>query len=147
MEWKWKRFSELSAEELYALLQLRSRVFVVEQNCIFLDADGRDAEAWHLMGFQKGLVAYLRAFPPGLRYAEASIGRVVTNPDVRAKGLGKELMKEGLARVAKQFARPAIRISAQSYLEKFYRDFGFEAQGEEYLEDDIPHREMLFRPN
>lgn len=139
----WKKFAELSGQELYDILELRQRVFVLEQRCFYLDCDGVDQKSWHLQFRQQGvLVAYLRLVDPGVKYAEASIGRVVTAPEVRGKKLGQEIMAEALLQ-AKKIGAPALRISAQSYLQKFYENFGFRAQGSEYLEDDIPHIEML----
>lgn len=145
MEWLWMGFSELSNEQLYQVLQLRQRVFAVEQKCAYLDCDGNDQAAWHLLGYQDGqLVAYLRAFKPeNFRFAEASLGRVITSPSVRGSGLGKELMKTGIEKIHATFSKQPIRISAQAYLQKFYEDFGFQCVGDVYLEDEIPHIEML----
>ncbi len=144
MNWIWKPFFQLTIDELYAILQLRERVFVVEQNCIYLDCDGLDSKAWHLAAYEEGtLVAYLRAFPPGIKYPECSIGRVVTAPESRKEGYGKKLIKEALKQMEMTFGPQSIRISAQSYLVKFYSDFGFRTVSEEYLEDGIPHTEML----
>lgn len=143
MTWFWKTFAELSLIELYQIIQLRERVFVVEQNCVYLDCDGRDQSAWHLLGYREGqLVAYLRAFQPNPQSTEAVLGRVVTSPEARGGGLGKELTRRGIENIQSHFSNPEIRISAQAYLQKFYEGFGFKRVGEEYLEDNIPHIQM-----
>jgi ElaA protein len=144
MKWIWKQFSELTTSELYQVIQLRERIFVVEQNCVYLDCDGNDPRAWHLLGFKDDeLVAYLRAFQPGVKYDEASVGRVVTSSSARGTGVGRELMKVGIEKTKATFATSSIRISAQAYLEKFYASLGFQSVGEKYLEDNIPHIEMV----
>lgn len=147
MRWECKSFGDLTGTELYAALQLRNEVFVVEQNCVYQDCDGYDLRCRHLLGWAESdggpyLAAYLRLVPAGLIYAEASIGRVVTSPRARGSGAGRELVAESL-RLLDQAGEAAIRISAQAYLEKFYRGFGFEVVSEPYLEDGIPHIEML----
>ncbi len=145
MIWTFKHFKELTTSELYDILTLRNKVFVVEQNCVYNDTDGKDKESWHLSGhIDNMLVAYVRILPPGLSYTEASIGRVVTDPAYRSHGHGIELMKMAIEKTLSHFNVKNIRISAQCYLLKFYSDLGFTAVGEEYLEDDIPHIEMLF---
>jgi len=146
--WQWSRFSELSPQDLYAAVQLREAVFVVEQQCPYNDADGRDPDAWHLLGWSeqqsgKDLVAYARVFEPGVRYAECSIGRVVTAPRVRGSGLGKALMAEALRRVENLAPGQAIKIAAQRRLEKFYLEFGFRTVSAPYEEDGITHVDML----
>ena len=142
--WKWAKFDELSAVEVYELLKLRQIVFAVEQNCVYLDVDGKDLAAWHLLGWQKGeLAAYLRVLPPGLRFPEHAIGRVVTAPSARGQSVGRALMLKSLEAIQAQFGAVPIRISAQAYLEKFYGSLGFVVVGEPYLEDKIPHIEML----
>jgi ElaA protein len=140
MRLEWKEFAALSAGELYEILRLRNEVFVVEQNCVYQDCDGHDPSCLHLLGrsAEGALVAYLRMVPAGLKYNEASLGRVATASAGRAQGLGKLLVAEGV-RAAE--GRP-LRISAQAYLEKFYEGFGFRGLGDTYLEDGIPHREM-----
>ena len=146
INWTYKHFSELNTAELYEILWLRSKVFVVEQNCVYLDNDFKDQESWHLCGWMENrLVAYVRILPPGLSYAEASIGRVLTHPDFRNQGLGIELMKVAINKTITQFNVNAIKISAQCYLLNFYTALGFKTCSEEYLEDDIPHIEMLFQ--
>ncbi|ULQ56604.1 GNAT family N-acetyltransferase [Flavihumibacter rivuli] len=141
--WQLKQFGELTPEELYQILRLRSEVFVVEQNCVFLDMDNKDQSSWHLMGWQDGLLAaYTRLLPPGLSYEEMSIGRVVSSPAVRGTGIGRELMLESISACRKLFGNGPIRIGAQLYLKKFYASLGFIAEGDIYLEDGIEHVEM-----
>lgn len=147
INWELKHYTELSAQELYALLQLRAEVFVVEQNCPYQDIDGKDEKSFHLMGWtigvEKTLIAYARIVAPGVSYPECSIGRVVTKQTHRMEGFGIELMKRAIDGCYKKFGENSIRISAQKYLQKFYTNLGFEATGKEYLEDNIPHIEML----
>lgn len=148
MEWFNKTFAALSTEELYQIVQLRQQVFVVEQNCVYLDADGYDRAALHLFAVQQGcVVAYCRLLPPGLKYQEASIGRVCTALAKRGSGLGRELMQRALILVSASYAsesvRVDIRISAQLYLQNFYSSLGFTAVSAPYDEDGIPHIEML----
>lgn len=143
--WTYKPFNELNTAELYTILELRSKVFVVEQNCVYQDLDYKDQASWHLMGWQNNvLTAYVRILPPGISYPAASIGRVITHPDYRRTGLGKELMQLAIDKTLAQFNSNEICISAQCYLLRFYTELGFQACGEEYLEDGIPHVEMLF---
>ena len=146
--WQCTPFAELTPGELYAAMEVRQKVFVVEQKCAYRDADGSDPLALHLLGWRstpEGLVvsAYARIFPAGVKYAEPSIGRVLTDPDVRGGGLGKAVMVEAIQRVEDAGWGSAIRIGAQMYLEAFYEDFGFKRVGDPYLEDDIWHVEML----
>ncbi len=147
LHWRWKRFESLSLDELYDALALRCRVFIMEQGA-YLDPDGLDRHAWHLLGHDAGgrLQAYLRAVELGIKYDEPSIGRVITAPERRGQGLGRALMVEGLARCQAAWPGQGIRISAQSHLAAFYGTLGFEAVGEPYLEDGIPHVEMIRRP-
>jgi ElaA protein len=141
--WKIKRFNELSLEELYSVLQLRSEVFVVEQNCVYQDIDGKDEKAVHLLGEIDGLlVAYARLFQPNDYFEQASIGRVIVKPSHRELKLGHELMRQSISAVADWFETHQITISAQLYLKKFYEGHGFVQTSETYLEDDIPHIEM-----
>lgn len=143
--WTYQHFNELSTAELYQLLELRSKVFVVEQNCIYQDLDYKDQQSWHLMGWLNNhLVAYVRIIPPGISYAEASIGRVITHPDFRRTGLGKELMQLAIKKTCEQFDVTSIRIGAQCYLIRFYEALGFTIFSKEYLEDGIPHVEMIY---
>lgn len=147
MNWTWSRFGELGVENLYDALALRCRVFVLEQGA-YLDPDGRDRAAWHLLGRDPAgmLQAYLRFVDPGAKYAEPSMGRVVTAPEVRGSGLGRRLVGEGLARCAAAWPGQGVRISAQSHLEGFYGEWGFRRVGPPYLEDGIPHLEMFKEP-
>jgi ElaA protein len=151
IHFRWARLQDLSAGELHALLAAREAVFVVEQNCPYQDADALDEHAWHLIGtVDNALAAYLRVVDPGCKsvhpgafYAEPSIGRVLTVKAYRGLGLGMALMQEGITGCERLFPDQGIRISAQSYLLRFYHALGFTAVSEEYLEDDIPHFEML----
>lgn len=144
LNWVYKKFDELSPAELYAIMRLRNEVFVVEQNCVYQDADGKDPGSWHLAGWDhENLVAYTRIIPPGISYKEASIGRVVTSPRYRGTGAGRELMKQSISKVFSQFGCTVIRIGAQLYLTGFYQSLGFIQTGDEYLEDGIPHIEMV----
>jgi ElaA protein len=147
LTWKCIDFASLSPEELYSTMELRQKVFVVEQNCAYLDADGLDPKAQHLLGWAdtqgtQRLVAYARLFPPRIKYAESSIGRVVTHPDVRATGVGRLLMKEAIERIENAGWGREIRIAAQMYLERFYEGFGFCRVSDPYLDDDIWHVDM-----
>ena len=149
MTWHWAPFKNLSLTDLYDLMRLRQEVFVVEQNCVYLDADGYDQKARHLLGRDgKGeLVACLRLFAPGVKYPafpnEASIGRVCTAASARGTGLGQELMRRGIAETERLWPESGIRISAQAYLLSFYGKLGFAAVSEPYDEDGIPHVEMV----
>ncbi len=139
-----KTFDELTNSELYQLLRLRSEVFVVEQDCVYQDVDNKDQKALHVLGIKNGeLVAYTRIFKPGDYFKNASIGRVVVNQDQRKFGLGKLIMQASLAVIEQKFPNEPIEISAQSYLLKFYSELGFNAFGDEYLEDGIPHKRMV----
>ncbi|WP_375326153.1 GNAT family N-acetyltransferase [Flagellimonas sp. GZD32] len=139
-----KNFDELTNSELYQLLRLRSEVFVVEQDCVYQDVDNKDQKALHVLGIKNGeLVAYTRIFKPGDYFKNASIGRVVVNQDQRKFGLGKQIMQASLAAIEQKFPNQTIEISAQSYLLKFYSELGFNAFGDEYLEDGIPHKRMV----
>jgi ElaA protein len=144
IDWSLKKFHELSALEIYEILKLRSEVFVVEQNCVFLDMDDKDQMAHHLQGRINGqLAAVVRILPPGLAYDEPSIGRVVSSPLFRRKGVGIELMKKAIEQTISLYGEVAIKIGAQLYLKKFYESFGFIQCSETYLEDDIPHIKMI----
>lgn len=149
MEIKWDllAFDELTTQQLYDILQLRAEVFVVEQDCVYQDVDGYDQVAHHLMSYQNGvLVAYVRIIPVGVKYADAaSIGRVITHSSVRKSGYGKELMHQAIKSLQTLYGKVDIKISAQCYLDKFYKSFGFVTQGESYLEDDIPHQLMVLK--
>lgn len=144
IHWTYKNYTDLTTDELYQILSLRSKVFVVEQNCVYQDLDNKDQECWHLLGYiNDTLVAYVRLLPPGLSYAEASIGRVITHPDYRQKGYGIALMQLAIEKANIQFSTQKLKISAQCYLINFYESFGFKILGVEYLEDGIPHIEMI----
>ena len=143
LEWKIKRFEALSTRELYNLLQLRAEVFIVEQNCVYQDIDGKDEKALHLIGEDNGqIVAYARLFQPHDYFEQASIGRVVVKETSRANKLGHILMREAIQVIKSHFDQRKITISAQLYLKKFYESHGFIQTSEMYLEDDIPHIEM-----
>ena len=143
LKFKIKRFNELSLSELYELLKLRSEVFVVEQNCVYLDVDGKDDKAIHLLGtFDDELVAYVRIFKPGDYFDEASIGRVLVKQIYRDRKWGYDLMHEAIRVIKAELNETNITISAQCYLQKFYENVGFIQTSEIYLEDDIPHIEM-----
>jgi ElaA protein len=142
--WALKKFNDLSIEELYAIMKLRNEVFVVEQNCVYQDADGKDNQSFHFCGWMDNkLIAYTRIIPAGISYTEASIGRVVTHPKNRGKGLGKLLMKKSIEQTLITFNCNQIKISAQQYLLQFYESLGFVPCSATYLEDGIPHIEMM----
>jgi ElaA protein len=139
-----KPFESLTVKELYAILRLRSEIFVVEQQCIFLDADNKDMSCQHLMLYQnKELMAYARIVPAGLSFTEPSIGRIVTSPAARGKGFGKQLVSLAIENCLRLCGNKPIKIGAQLYLKSFYESFGFTVTGEEYLEDDILHIDMI----
>jgi ElaA protein len=168
LKFKCVHFSELTTYELYSIMALRQEVFVVEQNCPYLDADGKDLEGFHLLGYAdlpekgeslrgtkqsgssaddfSGLLAYTRLLPKGVAYDNyASIGRVINAPKVRRRGVGKVLMEESIRQMARLFPNDTVKIGAQSYLLNFYGDLGFISTGDEYLEDDIPHTAMILK--
>lgn len=143
MLWRLKKFHELTVDELYNILQLRSEVFIIEQNCVYQDVDGKDQAAWHLMGIDDSqLIAYTRILSAGISYEDPSIGRVVTLPSKRRSGLGRELMHASIAECERLFGKTPITLSAQSYLVHFYESLGFSTVGDQYLEDGIPHIKM-----
>ncbi len=145
MQWEIKAFDQLSLQELYTIFTLRTNVFVVEQACPYPELDGKDPNCLHLLGTINGeLVAYLRILPAGLRYDEVSIGRVVVKPSHRGKGLGRLMMEQAIHCITNEWKESQIKIGAQAYLEKFYQSLGFEPVSEVYLEDDIPHLDMLY---
>ncbi len=142
-EFQIKPFEALSTTELYQILQLRSEVFVVEQNCVYQDVDGKDLKAFHVLGYQDNiLVAYARLFRPNDYFEESSIGRVIVKASHREQKLGHDLIRTAIETIASLFQETRITISAQLYLQRFYESHGFVKQGESYLEDDIPHIEM-----
>lgn len=148
MQWIYKRFNDLTVTELYGLLQLRSKVFVVEQNCVYLDMDGKDADAIHIMGMDAdgNIAAYCRLLHAGISYKEYAIGRVVTGPESRAQGAGRALMRQAIRYIEEEWGINPIRIGAQLYLKTFYESLGFAQVSDMYLEDGIPHIEMLRSP-
>ena len=140
-----KTFSEISTQELYKILRLRSEVFVVEQDCVYQDMDNKDQKAVHLLYKQEEeIIGYTRIFKSGDYYENPSIGRVVILKSERGKDLGKKIMIESIEYIKENLEAKKIELSAQKYLDKFYRDLGFYASGEEYLEDGIPHQRMFF---
>ena len=140
-----KTFSEISTQELYKILRLRSEVFVVEQDCVYQDMDNKDQKAVHLLYKQEEeIIGYTRIFKAGDYYENPSIGRVVILKSERGKDLGKKIMIESIKYIKENLEAKKIELSAQKYLDKFYRDLGFYASGEEYLEDGIPHQRMFF---
>ncbi|WP_340076302.1 GNAT family N-acetyltransferase [Leptobacterium sp. I13] len=139
-----KKINELTLEELYDLLQLRSEVFVVEQNCVYQDLDGKDSKALHVLGKKENkIVAYTRIFNVGDYFEEASIGRVVVDKNNRKFGYGHDIIKASITAIEKHYSEQTIKLSAQTYLKEFYESHGFCKTGEEYLEDGIPHITML----
>ena len=143
-DWRFARFEDLSPREIHDVYRLRAAVFVVEQECAFQDLDGADPQSWHLLGYRgDDLVAYSRLVPPGVKYEEPSIGRIITAQSVRRTGLGRTLVRESLARAGELWPGRAIRIGAQQRLERFYEEFGFVTASAPYDEDGIPHVEML----
>ena len=143
MNWLYSTFDDLTSKQLYDILKLRQDIFIIEQDCIYPDMDGSDAIAHHLMGYEdEKLVAYLRVFDAGIKFDEASIGRIVIPFDKRGTGLGEELVTEGINRVENGTKVP-IRIEAQAHLDKFYSRLGFVAEGEIYVVDGIDHIQML----
>jgi ElaA protein len=146
LTWRWCRFAELSVFDLDAIYRARQQVFSIEQQCAYLDADGFDADSFHLAAWSSlhtTPMAYARVVHPGLKYAEPSIGRVITAAAVRSTGLGRELLQRAIALTQQAFPGLGIRISAQTRLEAFYAEAGFVTVGSPYMEDGIPHTEML----
>ena len=146
MDFTIKRFEELTAAELYEIIKERINVFIVEQNCTYHDCDGKDYKARHLQAKEgPRLAGYLRILPPGVSYAEASIGRVLVAQDFRRRGLGRSLMNLAIEYILTEMKEKQIRISGQAYLEKFYTSLGFQRVSDIYLEDNLPHIEMLYK--
>ena len=148
MSYRWQTvsFTELNNDELYTVLRLRQEIFVVEQDCIYQDLDGKDQQAIHMLCWSGSeLLAYQRCLQPGLSYAESSIGRILVATAGRGTGLGNELVSRGVNYNLKRWPTHAIRINAQAYLEAFYTRLGFTATGDEYEEDGIPHLQMLHK--
>ncbi len=146
LDWQIKHFSEISIAEFHDLMALRIKIFVVEQNCPYQEIDGKDKKAYHLIGRDGigNVVATARILPKGISYKEVSIGRVAIDESARKKGNGHVLMEKCMKYINDEFGATNIRISAQSHLEKYYQKHGFASTGKNYLEDDIPHVEMLF---
>ncbi|KPQ37411.1 MAG: ElaA protein [Phormidesmis priestleyi Ana] len=145
IRWTWRWFDELPATEVYEMLAVRQQVFVVEQDCLYLDADGRDSNAWHLFGYDphQQLIAYARLLPPNTRYPEPSIGRVLVRKAARGHGLGRQLITLCLEKCGAEYPEQNVRISAQVYLTEFYKSFGFQPTGEPYDDGGIPHVGMV----
>ena len=146
MNYKIKRFSELTTKELYEILKVRAEVFVVEQNCVYQDLDSKDEVAFHLFLEDNGeIISYLRILPKGISYSETSIGRVLTKDTYRKKGLSKEMIQKAIDFIRQNLEEKEIKISAQVYLQNFYGNFGFKPTSDTYLEDGIEHIEMLYQ--
>ena len=146
MNWKIKKFEELELEEMYKILELRSQVFVVEQNCPYQDCDGKDRYSYHLFSEEDGkITAYLRIIEKGISYDEISIGRVCVDKSYRRKGKGREMMLKAIKFVEENLKENKIKIQAQSYLSEFYKSLGFKGISNEYLEDNIPHIDMFYK--
>lgn len=149
LRWRWSRFDDLTVHELNNIFMARQQVFSLEQQCAYLDADGFDEHSHHLAAWAPSVrmpLAYARVVAPGLKYAEPSIGRVITTEPARGAGLGRELVRRAVAHCGQVHPGLGIRISAQSRLEAFYASFGFSIAGERYVEDGIPHTEMVLAP-
>jgi ElaA protein len=149
LDWQVKYYPELTTNEFHDIIALRLKAFVVEQNCSYLDLDGKDKKCYHLIcrdGFGK-VVATARILPPGISYTEVSIGRVVLDQEIRGKGIGHQLMEQSMKFINDEFGAVPVRISAQKHLENYYKTHNFISTGKEYLEDEIPHVEMLNTPN
>lgn len=145
MDWIIKKFDELKAKDIYNILALRNEVFVVEQDCIYQDCDYKDFNSYHLFLEQNSkIVAYLRILEKGVSYDEISIGRVAIKKDFRGKGLSREMMLKAIAFIANDLKETTIKIQAQSYLINFYSSLGFKPVSNEYLEDNIPHIDMIY---
>lgn len=145
MNWKMKKFNELELHELYNILALRTEVFVVEQECPYQDCDGKDEQSYHLFCEEEGhIIAYLRVIEKGVSYAEISIGRVCVDKNYRGSGIAKDMMLKAIRFVRKELKENKIKIQAQAYLISFYKSLGFKEISKEYLEDGIPHINMLY---
>lgn len=146
MRWEFKSFSDLNIHELYAILALRSEVFVVEQDCVYQDADGLDQAAYHLCVWDGAhLAAYLRVLPANTRFRDVSIGRIIVQSKYRGRALGKQIIEKALASINERFGTVPVQISAQCYLANFYAGIGFTVIGEAYDEDGIPHINMVHK--
>lgn len=146
MDWHIKKFEHLSLDELYDILKMRSEIFVVEQECVYLDVDGKDKNVFHLfLKENKKILAYCRILPRGIAYEEASIGRVIVNKNFRKEKLGETLMIKAISYLKDVLKEKEIKIQAQAYLRSFYKKFGFQEISEEYIEDGIPHIDMKMK--
>lgn len=146
MNWKIKKFNELNVEEIYKILALRNEVFIVEQECPYLDCDDKDLNSYHLFSEENGeIVAYLRILEKGVSYDEISIGRVAVKKSYRGKGISRKMMLKAIEFIENNLSENAIKIQAQAYLLNFYSSLGFKAVSQEYLEDNIPHIDMLYK--
>lgn len=146
MEWKMKRYKDLTIEELYSILKVRNEVFVVEQNCPYQDCDGKDKKAYHLFLEDNGdVIAYTRILEKGVSYDEISIGRFLVQEKHRRKGLAKEMLKRAINFIEESLNEKSIRLSGQVYIKDLYKSFGFKEVSDIYLEDNIPHVEMLYK--
>ncbi|TCP96216.1 ElaA protein [Cricetibacter osteomyelitidis] len=146
MKLQQKTFQNLTALELYKILQLRSAVFVVEQNCVYQDIDNKDLSATHLwLQHDDNIAAYVRLLPAGVSYKNAAIGRVIVAEKYRRQGLAERIMQEAIAVIEQQWQQDCIQLQAQTYLQKFYTELGFLPASEPYLEDGIPHIDMMYR--
>ena len=145
MNWKLKRFNELEIEEIYKILMIRNKVFIVEQKCAYQDCDNKDKNSYHLYLDDNGeIVAYLRILEKGISYEETSIGRLLVNKKYRNNGIAREMITKAINFIEETLMQTQVRISAQVYLIKFYTSIGFKEVSKPYLEDDIPHIEMLY---
>lgn len=146
MNWKIKKFNELNIEEIYKILALRNEVFIVEQECAYLDCDDKDLNSYHLFLTENGqIVSYLRILEKGVSYDEISIGRVAVKKSYRGKGISRKMMQKAIEFIENNLSENTIKIQAQAYLLDFYSSLGFKAVSEEYLEDNIPHIDMLYK--
>ncbi|HCW52904.1 MAG TPA: GNAT family N-acetyltransferase [Clostridium sp.] len=148
MNWELKKFNELTLEEMYKILQLRNEVFIVEQNCLYQDIDDKDQKSYHLFcREEEKIIACVRILEKGLSFDEIAIGRVCVSKDFRGKGIAREIMKKAIRFIEKELCGNSIKIQAQAYLIGFYESLGFKGISEEYLEDDIPHIDMMYLSN
>lgn len=146
MNWELKKFDDLKVEEIYKILKIRNEVFIVEQQCAYQDCDGKDENSYHLfLRDNDKIIAYLRILKKGVSYDEISIGRVLVHKDYRGKGISRELMLKAINYIEVNLNEKEIKIQAQSYLVNFYRSLGFKEVSNEYLEDNIPHMDMLYK--
>ena len=146
MNWKIKKFNELNIEEIYKILALRNEIFIVEQECPYLDCDDKDLNSYHLFLTENGqIVSYLRILEKGVSYDEISIGRVAVKKSYRGKGISRKMMLKAIEFIENNLSENTIKIQAQAYLLNFYSSLGFKAVSEEYLEDNIPHIDMIYK--